>query len=138
MSKECQVLLTFYQRGRLARKGANAATKAEIKKMKKFKGAVDPVDGKWKPLLNVDYYVKNKIPFPKGYWWNKQQYQEPTQSEVLRKLRWTWDQVSSMIESPVGMSEKQWSKLSFKDKVRFHATQCMMEGEYKVDVEFIY
>ena len=71
MAKECQVLLTFIQRGRLASKGANAATKAEIKKMLRFKGDVDPADGRWKPVLNLDYYLKNKLPFPKGYWWSK-------------------------------------------------------------------
>ena len=138
MAKECQVLLTFTQRGRLASKGANAATKAEIKKMLRFKGDVDPSDGKWKPLLNLDYYLKNKLPFPKGYWWSKSEYQEPKLSIVQRKLRWTWEQVSEMVKVPVGMSERQWSKLSFKDKVRLHAQRCMMEGEEKVEIEYIY
>lgn len=138
MAKECQVLLTFTQRGRLVSKGANAATKAEIKKMMKYKGSVDPVDGKWRPLLNVDYYIKNKLPFPKGYWWNKSEYNPPKFSLVQRKLRWTWEQISEMIKVPVGMSERQWSKLSFKDKVRLHAQRCMMEGEEKVEVEYVY
>ena len=34
----------------------------------KFKGAVDPRDGKFKPIIDVNYYLKNKLPFPKGYW----------------------------------------------------------------------
>ena len=97
MAKECQVLLTFTQRGRLASKGANAATKSEIKKMLRFKGDVDPADGKWKPVLNLDYYLKNKLPFPKGYWWSKTEYQEPKPSIVQRKLRWTWEQVSQVV-----------------------------------------
>jgi hypothetical protein len=138
MAKECQVLLTFTQRGRLASKGANSATKAEIKKMLRFKGDVDPTDGKWKPVLNLDYYLKNKLPFPKGYWWSKSEYQEPKPSIVQRKLRWTWEQVSEMVKVPVGMSERQWSKLSFKDKVRLHGQRCMMEGEEKVEIEYIY
>jgi hypothetical protein len=138
MAKECQVLLTFTQRGRLASKGANAATKTEIKKMLRFKGDVDPVDGKWKPVLNLDYYLKNKLPFPKGYWWSKSEYQEPKQSIVQRKLRWTWEQVSEMVKIPVGMSERQWSKLSFKDKVRLHAQRCMLAGEEKVDIDYVY
>lgn len=138
MTKECQVLLTFTQRGRLASKGANAATKAEIKKIMKFKGDVDPTDGKWRPLLNVDYYIKNKLPFPRGYWWSKSEYQEPKSSIVQRKLRWTWEQLSEMVKVPVGMSERQWSKLSFKDKVRLHAQRCIMEGEEKVEIEYVY
>ena len=138
MAKECQVLLTFTQRGRLASKGANAATKVEIKKMLRFKGDVDPADGRWKPVLNLDYYLKNKLPFPKGYWWSKSEYQEPKPSIVQRKLRWTWEQVSEMVKVPVGMSERQWSKLSFKDKVRLHAQRCMMEGEEKVEIEYVY
>lgn len=138
MAKECQVLLTFTQRGRLVSKGANAATKAEVRKMMKFKGAVDPRDGKFKPIIDVNYYLKNKLPFPKGYWWSKSEYQEPKSSIVQRKLRWTWEQVSEMVKVPVGMSEKQWSKLSFKDKVRLHAQRCMMEGEEKVEIEYVY
>lgn len=138
MAKECQVLLTFTQRGRLVSKGANAATKAEVRKMMKFKGAVDPRDGKFKPIIDVNYYLKNKLPFPKGYWWSKSEYQEPTISVVQRKLRWTWEQVSEMVKVPVGMSEKQWNKLSFKDKVRLHAQRCMMEGEEKVNIEYVY
>ena len=68
----------------------------------------------------------------------KSEYQEPTISIVQRKLRWTWEQVSEMVKIPVGMSEKQWNKLSFKDKVRLHAQRCMMEGEEKVDIEYVY
>lgn len=138
MAKECQVLLTFYQRGRLVSTGANSAKRTEIKKMNKFKGAVDPKDGKYKPMLDVDFHIKNKIAFPKGYYWSKAEYQEPKPSIVQRKLRWTWEQVSEMVKVPVGMSERQWSKLSFKDKVRLHAQRCMMEGEEKVEIEYVY
>lgn len=138
MAKECQVLLTFYQRGRLVSTGANSAKRAEIKKMNKFKGAVDPKDGKYKPMLDVDFHIKNKIAFPKGYYWSKADYQEPEYEVVLRKERWSWEQASGLEKIPVGMSEKQWNKQSFKQKMLSHAERHKQPGEYKVEIEYVY
>ena len=102
-----------------------------------FSGAINPDTGKFERILNVDWYIKNKKPFPKKYFWAKAQYVEPTYGIVTRKLHWEWEQVQGMLNTPILMSEKQWNKLSDEQKIQVHATQCMLPGEYSVDVEFV-
>lgn len=132
---ESQALLTFTVRGRLASRGANSNSKEELRKIKAFTGAINPETGKYEPILNVDYYIKNKKPFPKKYYWSKDPYEEPIYFDCCRKLRWTWEQIRSMIYTPINMKEYEWLKLSEEERLFRHAMKCMEPGETMVTVE---
>jgi len=135
MQKNSQALLTFVVGGRLALKGANAGTKKEINKIMKFRGCEDPITHKWGPLLDEDNFKKAKQPLPYYYYRSHMKYVEPTYYNVVRKLRWTPEQVEGMLSIPVGMSEKQWSKLKDEEKIQLHANQCLLAGETAVTVD---
>lgn len=135
MQKGSQALLTFIVGGRLALKGANAGSKKEIRKIMKFRGCEDPITGVWGELLNEDNFRKAKKPLPYYYYRSHMKYVEPTYHQVVRKLRWTPDQVEGLLSIPVGMSEKQWSKLKDEQKLQLHANNCLLPGETAVTVD---
>lgn len=135
--EDSQAVITFYQEGAIRLKGSNAANKNEIRKIMSFSGAVDPETGKFSKILNVDWYIKNKKPFPKKYYWAKNDYIPPILYEVTRKLHWNWDQIQAMLETPIKMNDKQWQKLTDEQKIKLHAQQCMLPGEFEVSVEYV-
>lgn len=138
MKEESQVLLTFLGGGRLATRRSNAGSKKEIRKILKFSGAIDPETGKWSPILNLTWYEKNNKPLPRNYYQGKPWYKEPKYFKVTRKLRWQWEQVQAMLDTPVGsIKGKSWSKLTDEQKLKLHAERCMLPGEYEVKVEVI-
>lgn len=138
MTEGSQVLLTFYAGGRLATRRSNAGSKKEIRKILRFRGEIDPETGKFSPILNLTWYEKNNKPLPKNYYQGKPWYKEPKYFQVVRKLRWQWEQVVAMLDTPVGsLKDKSWAKLSELDKLQLHAERCMLPGEYKVKIEVV-
>ena len=139
MKEESQVLLTFYGGGRLATRRSNAAKKQQIRKVMRFRGEIDPETGKFSSILNLTWYEKNNKPLPKYYYdtpfWVRK-YNEPKYFEVVRKLRWTWEQIQAMLDSPIG-PEKVWKKLSDEQKLQTHAEKCLLPGEFKVEISVI-
>lgn len=137
MKTESNVLLTFFAGGRLATRRSNAGSKKEIRKILKFRGEIDPETGKFSPILNLSWYEKNNKPLPKYYYQGKPWYKEPKYFQVVRKLRWQWEQVQAMLETPVCINDKAWKKLSDEQKIQMHAERCLLPGEYKVQVEIV-
>ena len=138
MKEDSQVLLTFLAGGRLATRRSNAGSKKEIRKIMKWRGEIDPKTGKFSPVLNLSWYERNNKPLPKNYYQGRPWYKEPKYFQVTRKLRWTWEQISTMLETPVGnIKGKSWTKLSDEEKLKIHAERCILPGEYEVKVEVI-
>ena len=139
MKEESQVLLTFYGGGRLATRRSNASPKKIIRKVMKFAGEIDPETGKFSPVLNLTWYEKNNKPLPRYYFdvpaWARK-YKEPKYFEVVRKLRWTWDQIQAMLDTPVG-NDKVWKKMSDEQKIQAHAERCLLPGEFKVEISVV-
>lgn len=137
MKEESQVLLTFYAGGRLAKRRSNAASKKQIRRIMKFSGEIDPETSKFSPILNLSWYEKNNKPLPKNYYQALPWYKESSYFKVVRKLRWQWEQVSAMLDTPVGSNDRVWKKLSDEQKLQLHAERCMLPGEYKVQIEVV-
>ena len=136
MKEESQVLLTFYGGGRLATRRPNAGSKKEIRKVLKFRGEIDPETHKFSPVLNLTWYEKNKKPLPYYYYQSKSRYKEPIYFEVVRKLRWQWEQIVAMLDNPL-CPDKAWKKLSDEQKIQMHAEKCMLPGEFKVEMTVV-
>ena len=54
----------------------------------------------------------------------------------MRKLRWQWEQVEYMLQSPL-CSDRIWKKLSDEEKLQMHAERCLLAGETGVKVEVV-
>ena len=53
-----------------------------------------------------------------------------------RKLIWSWEQISAMLDIPVfPISKKGWTKLTDVQRLQVHAERCLLPGEYKVTVK---
>lgn len=133
---DSQVLLTFYGGGRLATRRSNAGSKKEIRKILKFRGEIDPETHKFSPILNLTWYEKNNKSLPYYYYQSKSRYKEPTYHEVVRKLRWQWEQVQAMLDTSIG-NEKAWKKMSDEQKIQAHAEKCLLPGEFKVEISIV-
>lgn len=116
---------------------SNSSSKKDIKKIMAFPGAINPENGKFEKVLNVDWYIANHKPFPKKYCWSKKPYVEQTQNVFHRKTRWTWEQIQSLLETPCDCSAKQWEKYSPEEKLQAHAEQCKLPGEMSVEVSIV-
>ena len=105
----------------------------------RFRGEIDPETGKFSSVLNLTWYEKNKKELPKYYYdtpvWVRK-YNEPKYFEVVRKLRWTWDQVQAMLDTTIG-NEKVWKKMTDEQKIQTHAERCLLPGEYKVEISIV-
>ena len=104
--------------------------------MLKFRGEIDPETGKFSPVLNLTWYEKNNKPLPKYYYQGKPWYKEPKYYTCVRKLRWQWEQVEYMLQSPL-CSDRLWKKLSDEEKLQMHAERCLLAGETGVKVEVV-
>lgn len=143
------MLLTFTGRGNQVAKAtvdeygvtrhlSNAASKEEIAKMMEFRGAVNPVTGKFEKVLNVQWYLENHKPFPKKYYWSKVPYIAPDTQTYQRKLRWDWDTIQAMLETPNGVAPKVWEKMTEDEKLQSYANSCMQPGETSVELKIIH
>ena len=103
----------------------------------KFRGEIDPETGKYSPILNLTWYEKNNKPLPKYYYQGKPWYKEPKYFQVVRKLRWQWEQIEAMLDTPVSVKGKSWTRLTDEQKLQLHAERCLLEGEYKVEISFV-
>lgn len=113
--KEFYAVFTYYSPGIIKRQ-SNASSKEEIRKMS-----------------------YNKFNNKKAR--NKVFYKEAEMTQAMRKLRLNPEQTEYLLNSPVGMSEKQWKNFSnkkeenVKKKLLKHAILGLLPGETNVEIE---
>lgn len=114
--KEFYAIFTYYSPGIIKRQ-SNASSKEEIRKM-----SYNKVNNK-KARNNRTFYKEAEV------------------TQVMRKLRLNPEQTGYLLNSPIGMSEKQWKNFSnkkeesVKKKLLKHAVLGLLPGETNVEVE---